>query len=88
MIKLMNLELKLDGGNMSGSDYEKLKNQYNYLMNILRKNSDKYGYPYQLGFMESYNRNRLGYNDEFDLFKLVKDMQEYVYLKRNELKGE
>ena len=47
--------------------------------------TDERGY-----FMETYNYNNTGYNekDPFDLYKKLKDLQEYVFEKRNELKGE
>lgn len=91
MIKLMNLELKLDGGQISASDFEKMKNQYSNLLRLLDKNnSNKYGYPYTVGFMDAYNYYNTGYdqNDAFDLYKKLKDLQEYVWDKRNELRFE
>ena len=83
----MNLNLQLDGGQISASDYEKMKIKYSELITLLSKNSDKVGYPYILGFMETYNYNNTGYkeNDAFDLWKKLKDLQEYVFEKRGEL---
>lgn len=85
MIQLINLNLQLDGGQISSADFEKMKLQYSGLITLLSKNSDKFGYPYTLGFMESYNHNKLGYKDEFELWKKLKDLQQYVFDRRGEL---
>ena len=86
MIELMNLELNLDGGQISSSDYEKMKNKYSELIRLLDKNnSDNYGNPYTNEFMDKYNYISLGFTDEFDLWKKLKNLQEYVFEKRGEL---
>lgn len=86
-IKLLNLNLQLYGGQISSADFEKMKLQYSGLIALLSKNSDKFGYPYTLGFMESYNYNNTGYDekDAFELWKKLKDLQQYVFDRRGEL---
>lgn len=88
MIKFINLNNIIENGEISESNCLKMKKQHSYLIKILSNNSSKYGDPYLCGFMEDKGWGCLGYKDEFELHRMLIDLQDYVFVKRNELRGE
>lgn len=88
VIVFMNLNNIIENDEISESNYIKMEKQFSYLLHILDINSSKYGDPYLCGFMHDKDYNDLNYKeDPFKLYKMVVDMQDYVFEKRNELRG-